>query len=242
MDQRTAVARTSVITETGRYLDLLHTVAAGLGANERPTAAGFQAATAPLAAARLTGATAVAFVVPARTDEIAATQALWRSRGAADLVLWPQPRAGRHAFIVLARTLNDNPVIPPGTDLVASPETVSALDESRRTGTPAVSDAYVLLRDRALPQDRQQLSFAFVAPVFAPGPAGQDPFQGWVVMGLRGQDFLGGVLGDASQGLLDGVLRATDDSGRAVTVAGYTTRGAHDLRREATFPVADRHW
>jgi signal transduction histidine kinase len=50
------------------------------------------------------------------------------------------------------------------------------------------------------------------------------------------------VLSTASQGQLDGELLATDGDGRRVTVAEYTARGTPDLRREATFPVADRQW
>lgn len=242
MDQRTAVARASVIAQTGRYLDLLKTLAAGIGANPRITAAGFQSATAPFAAARLTGATSVGLVVPAGPDEVAATAALWRSRGATGLHLTPRAGPHRHMFAVLSRALNSNGATKLGTDLAASPEAAGALAQSERTGAPAVSDTYVLLRDRALPAHRQQLSFVFVAPIFEPGPAGQGPFRGWVVLGLRGQDFLGCVLGDAGQGLLHGALRATDGSGRAVTVAGYAARGSRDLRRQATFPVADRHW
>ncbi|GIJ04546.1 hypothetical protein Sya03_38980 [Spirilliplanes yamanashiensis] len=240
MDQRTAVARASVIAETGRYLDLLQTVAAGLGAGPDISASGFQAATAPLATSRLTGATGVALVVPADTAEVAAVEAAWRARGAAGLRLSPRPGTTRHLFPVLSRPLNATVPATPGADLAASVEASAALAEGRRTGAPAVSDAYVLLRDRALPPSRQQLSFVFAAPVYAPGDGGA--FRGWVVLGLRGQDFLGGVLGDASQGLLAGTLRATDSAGRAVTVAAYQALGRRDLRRQATFPVGDQHW
>ncbi len=242
MDQRTAVARASVIAETGRYLDLLRAVAAGVGANEQLTAGGFRDATAPLATARLTGASSVALVVPAEPGAVAATEATWRARGSTGLRLSPLPGATRHLFAVVSRPVNGNRAAVPGTDLAASSEAAAALAESERTGAAAVSDAYVLLRDRTLPADRQQLSFIFAVPIFTPGPDGQGPFRGWVVMGLRGQDFLGGVLGAASQGLLDGELRATDGSGRPVVVAAYAPLRSPDVRRQATFPVGNRHW
>ena len=66
MDQRTAVARAAVITETGRYHTLLESVAAGAGTNGRFTRADFDAITVPLESAGLLGAGTVAFVVPSR--------------------------------------------------------------------------------------------------------------------------------------------------------------------------------
>ncbi|MEV6491688.1 PAS domain-containing sensor histidine kinase, partial [Actinoplanes sp. NPDC051633] len=67
-------------------------------------------------------------------------------------------------------------------------------------------------------------------------------FQGWMVLGMHGQDFLGDVLSTASQNQLDGELLATNGDGRRVRVAAYAARGTPDLHRKATFPVADRHW
>jgi signal transduction histidine kinase len=52
MDQRTAVARAAVLTETGRYLALLQAVASGIGTNDDFTGADFDAATRPLATGR----------------------------------------------------------------------------------------------------------------------------------------------------------------------------------------------
>jgi signal transduction histidine kinase/CHASE1-domain containing sensor protein len=244
MDQRTAVARSAVTVETGRYLDLLQTVAAGAGTNAEFDADDFRAATAPLNASELVGATSVVFAVPTSHDTITKTETLWRSRGANGLVLRPEGLPQEHVFSVFTRSLNDNEPAAVGVDISISPEADAALNEARRTGSPTVSDTYVLLRDRDLPENQQQLSFAFVAPVYAdPGTAtGAPAFRGWIVMGLRGQDFLGGVLGKASQGLLDGELRATNGDGRQVRVAGYTTGGTRDLRRQATFPVANRQW
>ncbi len=248
MDQRTAVARAAVAGEAGRYRDLLQVVAAGLGTDARLTAADFAAATVPLDAAGLLGTTSVAYVVPARAESVAATQAFWRGRGATGLVLAPSGVHPEHYFSVFHRGLNSGTATGGpariGIDLAPSAEGSAALAESRRTGRPAVSDTYVLLRDRGIPVDRQQLSFLFAAPVYTPAAAPErfPRFRGWVAMGLRGQDFLGGVLGLASQSVLDGELYATDGDRRRVRVAAFDAPGGRDLTRQATFPVADRQW
>ncbi|UQU68037.1 ATP-binding protein [Couchioplanes caeruleus] len=244
MDQRTAVARAAVTAETGRYRDLMQAVAAGLGTNPRLTARDFAAATAPLGTAGLVGATSVAFVVATPSGEIAETERLWRSRGADGLTLQPRGDPDLHLFSIFQRTLNNSAAVASGLDVASAPEGAAALLEARRTGRPTVSDAYVLLRDRTVPLIHRQLSFIFVAPVYT-APAADDDlprFQGWVAMGLRGQDFLGGVLGAASQGLLDGELYATDGEGQRLKVAAYDAPGRRDLERRATFPVADHQW
>lgn len=244
MDQRTSVARAAVVGEADRYRDLLQTVAAGLGTETRLDAAGFAAATVPLGAAGLLGATSIAYVVPARTEAVAATQAYWRGHGATGLELAPSGSHAEHYFSIFQRTLGNAGPARMGIDIAPSAEASAAFAESRRTGRPAVSDTYVLLRDRELPPDRQQLSFVFVAPVYASAtpPGGMPRFRGWVAMGLHGQDFLGGVLGAASQGLLDGELFATSGDRRQVRVAAFDAPGGRDLTRQATFPVADRQW
>ncbi|MFB9363808.1 ATP-binding protein [Actinoplanes nipponensis] len=244
MDQRTSVARAAVAGEAGRYRNLLQAVAAGLGTNPGLTAADFAAATGPLADAGLLGATSVAFVVPARTGDVPRVEAFWRGRGAAGLRLTPSGSHPEHYFAIFQRALNGNGVAATGLDVAPSSEGSAALVESRRTGRPTVSDTYVLLRDRGIPPDRQQLSFVFAAPVYSSvTPRGQVPeFRGWVALGLRGQDFLGGVLSTASQGTLDGELYAVNGDSRRVLVAGYDAPGGRDLTRQATFPVADRHW
>ncbi len=237
MDQRTAVARNAVLTETSRYRDLMQAVAAGLGTNARLTAADFAAATAPLDRARLPGATSVAFVVAADLPQVAETQRMWRTRGAPGLELQPKGTGAAHYFSIFQRSLDGPPTVSAGLDVAASREGTAALVTARRTGQPAVSDAYVLLRDRDIPAPQQQLSFLFVTPVYA-----SSEFQGWLALGLHGRDFLGGVLDQAGQGVLDGELYAEDGDRRRVQVAAYDARGRRDLERRATFPVADRQW
>ncbi|GLZ01522.1 ATP-binding protein [Actinoplanes sp. NBRC 103695] len=240
MDQRTAVARAAVSTETGRYRTLLQAVAAGAGTNARFDRTDFAAITAPLDTADLLGAISVAFVVATGPDDIGRAQATWRARGAEGLSLRAHAGAPEHYFSIFGRALHGGTPSSSGIDVAASSEATAALVEARRTGQPTVSDTYILLRDRGLPPRQQQLSFAFVAPVYTPGA--QPVFQGWMVLGLRGQDFLGGVLSTASQNQLDGELLATNGDGRRVRVAAYSVRGSRDLIRQATFPVANRQW
>lgn len=238
MDQRTAVALEGIQGETGRYAALMRAVAAGLGTNTRLTADDFAAATAPLKDAGLVGATSVAFVVPAAPGRVAATQALWRSRGAAGLVLQPKGTPEEHYFSVFQRGLNPGGRASKlGIDVSAAPEPVDALVAARRDGGATVSDAYVLLRDRDIPAEQQQKSFLFVAPVYEAAA-----FVGWLALGVRGQDFLGGIFATASQGILEGELDAADNAGVLTRAAAYDARGDIELHRERKFTVLDKEW
>ncbi|XVU22291.1 ATP-binding protein [Actinoplanes sp. CA-054009] len=239
MDQRTAMAQAAVQTETERFRALTEATAAGLGTDAELTWDDFDAATAPLSSANLIGAASLAFVVPATTAEIPAVQKLWRSRGSDGLQLKPIGD-GEHYFSVYTRTLNSAGPALNGLDVSAAPEAAAALEDSRRIGQPSVSDTYVLLRDRNLPADQQQHSFVFAAPVWT--RASTPGFRGWMVLGLRGQDFLSGVLATASQGQLDATLLAADRDGDRPVVADYTVGGDTDLERRGDFRVADRQW
>ncbi len=210
MDQRTDMARAAVLAETERYRSLLEATATGLGTDDAITWDDFDAATAPLDSAGLIGASSVAFVVPSTTALIPATQRLWRGRGADGLVLRPTGNRGEHYFTIFTRPLG-TAGSPVGVDLTAAPEAADALDDARRISRPTVSDTYVLLRDRNLPAAEQQRSFVFAAPIW---PRDPDPdFRGWIVLGMRGQDFLSGVLATVSQGQLDAQLLATTLAG-----------------------------
>jgi len=254
MDQRTAVARAAVIAETARYQALLKAVAAGAGTNDRFDGRDFAAVTAALSTAGLLGATSVAFVVagPAAGGD-AALREKWRARGASGLTLKPVANVEEHYYSVFQRTLRGPEISSSGIDVAGSPEATRALVEARRTGQVTVSDTYVLLRDRGLPARQQQLSFVFAAPIYAArspttaldgigGGTTTPDFQGWMVLGMHGQDFLGDVLSTASQNQLDGELLATNGDNRRVRVAAYAARGNPDLHRQATFPVANQQW
>ncbi|HEX5200001.1 MAG TPA: ATP-binding protein [Actinoplanes sp.] len=239
MDQRAEMAAAAVRTETERYSSLLAATAAGLATDHTITWEDFDAATAPLASASLIGATSVAFVVPGTTAQAPAMQRLWRSRGADGLVLRPAAGRDEHYFTIFTRGLGTTPG-PDGLDLAVAAEPAGALADARRMSVPTVSDTYVLLRDRGLPAARQQHSFVFAAPIW---PRAADPqFRGWLVLGMRGQDFLSGVLATVSQGQLDATLRAHNTDGSRHVVARFPAPGEPDLERESLLDVADREW
>jgi len=240
MNQRTAVALAAVRAEAERYRALIETTAAGIGTEPRFTWDDFDQATEPLGSSELIGAVTVAYVVPARTAAIPATQRLWRERGADGLVLRPADVPGEHYFSIFTRSLDSAVASPAGGDVAASREATEALTDARLLWQPTVSDTYVLPRDRDLPLARQQHSFVFVAPIWTRAPI--PVFRGWIVLELRGQDFLGGVLRAAGQGRLDGTLQATNRDGGRAAVARYTVPGKPDLWRAHDFPVADQRW
>ncbi|MDR7273271.1 ATP-binding protein [Catenuloplanes atrovinosus] len=237
MDQRTSLAQSAVTVETRRYVDLLRTAAAGLGEASELDARTFQDGTAPLAGTALPGATSVVLVAPVPAGDVAAAQARWRRLGAGGITLTPVPGSSEHLFTIFSRTLDGGVAPELGVDLTRAAEPTAALAASRRTGLATVSDAYVLLRDQGLPAEQRQRSFVFATPIHRGGA-----FLGWLVMGMRGQDFLGEVLAAAGQELLGGSLSATDGSGMPTTVATLPAPGEPDLHRESTVEVADRRW
>ncbi|MEU8818529.1 ATP-binding protein [Actinoplanes sp. NPDC048796] len=239
MDQRTAMAQAAVQTETERFRALTEATAAGLGTDNDLTWDDFDSATAPLSSANLIGAASLAFIVPATTAEVPQVQRLWRSRGADGLQLKPVGE-GEHYFSIYTRTLNSAGPALNGLDVSAAVEAAAALQDARRLGQPSVSDTYVLLRDRNLPGAEQQHSFIFAAPVW--NRASSPGFRGWIVLGLRGQDFLSGVLATVSQGQLDATLLAANRDGDRPVVAEYRVGGDTDLERRGDFEVADRQW
>jgi PAS domain S-box-containing protein len=239
MDRRTAAAAESVRTETQRYVDILLTTAASAGAQEVLTRSEYAALTEPLKSMNLAGANTIALVVPAADDQVGEVQELWRQRGAPNLTLDPYGN-GDHAFSVYLTSL-DGSVITPGLDLMRAEAPAAAMAESRRSGTVAVSDTYQLLVDARMPPEQRQNSFVLSAPVHQ---GEERRFLGWVVLGIRGQDFMGDTLARAGQNLLDLTLSAGDAGRRQVTVASLTAEveGERDLHRTVTVPVADGTW
>lgn len=243
MDRDTSLAEAAVRMEIHRYLDTLRTVAAALGAHETLTSDDFATTTAPLRDAGLSGVTSLVFVVPAQDAQLDEVERYWRGRGVTGLDLAAKGSGREHLFVIFSRPLDGAPGTTAGTDLSQSAEPTAALNESRRAGRPAVSDTYVLLRDRGLPVSRQQLSFAMAAPVYGnPTPSGTRTFKGWVAFGLRGQAFVGGVLDEATQGQVDAELWAGNGGGQETRVAFLHRVAEPDLRREVTIPIANRQW
>ncbi|MEV4280407.1 ATP-binding protein [Actinoplanes xinjiangensis] len=239
MDRRSAAAAEAVRTETQRYVDTLLTTAAAAGAQEVLTRSEYAALTEPLKSMKLAGASTIAFVVPAADDRIGEVQSLWRERGAPDLVLDPYGH-GDHAFSIYLTSL-DGSVLTPGLDLMRGEAPAAALAASRRSGTVAVSDTYQLLVDASKPPEQRQNSFVLAAPVYQ---GEQRRFLGWVLLGVRGQDFMGATLARAGQNLLDLTLHADDPERRELTVASLRAKveGERDLSRTVVVPVADGTW
>ncbi|GIF22432.1 hypothetical protein Ate02nite_51620 [Paractinoplanes tereljensis] len=241
IDNRAALISAAAASQLNRYVDALTLVTGGLAAAEPLTAGAFQRITAPLRYLGLSGVPAVAFVVPARDDQIAATQALWRSRGSTGLRLAPNRRVGEHLFAVMNQTVDGSNPPRIGRDSTLAPAAATAMRQARASGRITVSDPFPLLRDNLLPPGRRQLSFALAAPV----QSGEyRSFQGWVVISLRGQDFISATMQRFSQDLVDVTLLVPVADRPLVTVASLrasdTTR--RDLHRALDLAVAQAHW
>ncbi|MET8147188.1 bifunctional diguanylate cyclase/phosphodiesterase [Actinoplanes sp. NPDC049668] len=189
MDRYTGDLSRAISTEIQRYGDMLTDVAVAVGAQPDLTAADFTWITNTVSNRRLPGATSLDLVVHSTDSGVAALQSYWRQRGARDLTLKPVALGGEHAFTVLRRSF-DGRRRPTGTDQYAVPEAVEALQNSRTFGGFAVSRAFVLLSDRALPAAQQQLSFRLAVPVYRTG----NQFRGWLTMGVHGHDLLTATL------------------------------------------------
>ncbi|MFI5953702.1 ATP-binding protein [Cryptosporangium sp. NPDC051539] len=240
MDGRTDLTTAAVRTEIDRYLDQMRTLAAALGAQEVLTAATFARMTAPLKPMGLSGATSVVFLVPVPDAGVAAAQTEWRRRGATGLVIKPHG-TGPHVVGVLATRLDgQTAVAAQGVDITRAPAPYAAAADARRRGTVTVSDTYQLIVDQQLPAAKRQYSFVLTAPVTG---AGGD-FRGWVMMGLRGQDFARATLSRVAQNLLDVSLSARNaDAAETVVASLAADRSGHrDLHRTVNIPVAQRHW
>jgi signal transduction histidine kinase len=231
--QKAEVIEKSVIAEIERYRVALADVAAAVSVLDRVDAAGFANLTDPLTRHRLPGAAAVNLVVSAETSEVPEIQVRWRELGDPGLRLRPT-EAGEHFFSVLSRPLDG---MPPrlGFDAAAVPEARDVLQRARSTGQMATSRAYRLLRDSTLPAAAQQLSFLLAAPV--PGANA-----GWVVMALRGTDFLREAIGFAAGDDADVILSEFGTS--VVTVADWQPdRIDNSLPgREVMIAVPQRAW
>jgi hypothetical protein len=127
-----------------------------------------------------------------------------------------------------------------GADLSTQAEPTAAIRQTRYSGATALSAAYVLQQDLALPVAQRQLSFVLAAPVL--GAAGPESPQGWMLVSLRGQDFLGATLRSVTQGVLDASLQATDGQARLVRVAEIDNGRRPSLRRRAAVTVTQRQW
>jgi diguanylate cyclase (GGDEF)-like protein len=244
MDQHAEEVARAVTAEADRYCDTLSDVAAAVGAQSDLSAGDFTEITSRLTRQRLPGATGVAFAVPADNGQAAGVQALWRGHGASGLTLTAVGAAREHMFLIFSRPL-DGSTPAPGRDLSPAPRAADALRTSRTSGEVTASHTYVLLKDRALPAAEQQMSFVFAAPVtggLGTPDAGQ--FRGWIVMGMRGEDFMRETLQSQSQDAVSVTL--IDQSTTTPTVVARPQTSvparASALSRQRSVIVGQRDW
>jgi len=197
LDQRTTMVAHTLTAEMRRYSTSLLDLAGAVGAQAQLATQEFEAITAATDQQRLPGATGVALVVPATGAEVRRVQATWRRAGSPELRLRPAPgHSSGHLFVVLSRAI-DSTGSSAGADLSASPEAAAALSQAREGHQVAISAGYRLAQDAEVPEGEQQLGLLLAAPVYATSPSASDggQFRGWMVMALRGGDFLRDAIG-----------------------------------------------
>lgn len=224
-DARTELVTTAVESEAERYVVALELVAGALAAGGPVTGDRFDAATEPMVDVDFQGATSIAFISSyVTTAEVERAQRVWRSRGSTDLVLQPNPDVDRHVFALFSRPLDGSPEGWTGIDVTVAPAAFAALQDAALSGAPRISEPYELIIDQDLPPEERQASFSLVAPVL--GGPDQEP-RGWVLMGIRGQDLMGGLLDRAGQGRVAATLSVPGEVGQPpVRVARTGADGA----------------
>lgn len=246
LDTRVDAIEQATQSEVARYADALGLVAAALETASRIDAASFTTATRPLDSMRLAGASSLVFITPpVADDELADVQARWRARGSVGLELAPAEGVSDHAFAVLSTPLDGSSQRRTGVDVAGAPAPYEALMTAQESGAAAISNAYQLIIDQQLPEAERQTSFSITAPVLRQGR-----FAGWVLMGLRGEDFLGRVLWRAAEGRVGVDLVADDAAGDETLVASVPLRSGTDAQDDAQgltrhvsrLPVAQRDW
>jgi PAS domain S-box-containing protein len=240
IERQADLAAAAVAGEVRRYLDTIDNVAAALASHDTLSRDEFERATARVPGEALAGATALVFVVPSGPDDVAAVQAEWRAAGDGDLTLRPAEGVQEHYFGVYARQLDGYARLDGGTDLGGNGDVADVLRVARRTGHAAVSNAALLARDADRPTGEQRRTLSLATPVVMPGGA----LRGWVVLGMRGEGFFGGALGEVLQQRVTATLSATQTGGGLLpiaTVHRLATPG-DALRRHKNIVIAQRQW
>ncbi|MDP9795036.1 signal transduction histidine kinase [Catenuloplanes nepalensis] len=244
--ERTNTIATRLAAEARRYTDAVSLVAASLSNRPAVTAPEFSTAVAPVERMLLPGATTIAFLAPVARGDVADAQRRWRARGATGLSLRPvDVAAPEHYFYVFDAPLDGSADRMAGADVSTStePEPVHALRGARDGRRLTVSDAYWLLSDADVSVEMRQLSFVVTAPVFSAPEPGVREFAGWVLMGLRGSDFLTGALDTGGPEPVDVTLRATVRGARAdVASLRGSASGDRDLTGSSQIRVGNRAW
>ncbi|WP_412736589.1 putative bifunctional diguanylate cyclase/phosphodiesterase [Krasilnikovia sp. MM14-A1259] len=240
MDRYSSDLSRAISTEIQRYGEMLTDVAVAVGAQPDLTAADFTWITNTVSNRRLPGATSLDLVVATGDTGMADLQTDWRRRGARNLTLQPSAPGGQHAFTVLRRSF-DGRQRPTGTDLYSAPEAAQALRDSQAVGGFAVSRAYVLVLDHALPVAQQQISFRLAVPVYRPG----NVFGGWLTMGVHGTDLLNAALQAQAHGAIAADLLETNGAvvqTVASASAGRARASSRSLDRITHITMGARTW
>ncbi len=240
LERRATLVTQAVQSEVDRYEDALTLVAASAGSTPEFTREQFDAAVAPLAGMGLAGAASVVFLAPPVGDRgVARLEDRWRARGATDLRLVPAEGPDQHFFSIMSRPLDGSSQVRTGIDVASAAAPRSALVRSANEGGLSITTPYPLLIDQQLPEDQRQAGFSIVVPVRHAGR-----LRGWILLGLRGQDFAGGVLRSTAQGTISARLTARDEAGRQVLVADLAPSYSDelDISTADSVAVAQRRW
>ncbi|WP_344650676.1 diguanylate cyclase domain-containing protein [Cryptosporangium japonicum] len=243
MDRYADELAIAVTDRVVRYGETLRDLAAAIGAQSDLRGDDFARITAGLDNSRLAGAASISFIVPSTTAGTPAVQAYWRARGSTGLALHPTPGRSEHAFVVLERIFDNSATIV-GIDLAQRPQPTEALEVARANGTLAISPAFTLLRDEGIPALSRQASVVFAVPVYTGlGSTRPHVFEGWIVMPVRGQDFLSPTLLERGQGAVR-VEVAEATAPAAVLTTANPGRLVRDesLTRRRTVVVGQRRW
>lgn len=225
-EARTELVTSAVESEAERYVVALELVAGALAAGGPVTGARFDAATEPMVDVDFQGATSIAFISSSvATAQVERAQRVWRARGSTDLVLQPNPDVDRHVFALFSRPLDGSPEGRTGIDVTVAPAPFAALQDAELARAPRISEPYQLIIDQDLPPEQRQASFSLVAPVLE-GPDRE--LRGWVLMGIRGQDLMGGLLDQAGQGRVAATLSVPGDPGEQPVQVARTGAAVSD--------------
>ena len=246
MTQRVRVVESAVTAEVQRYVETSGDLAAAIGAQSDLTLADYRSLTAGLNRGRLPGISGTSVVVSATNSEIPQVQRRWRARGNHRLVLVPAGTGVRHLFSVFNVPL-DGSVPQTGSDLSQAAEPTRAMRAAAASDRVTASATYVLLKDRGLQSSEQQLSFVLATPIRGgAGTRDAGRFRGWLLMGIRGRDFLEETMRRASgETVAVSLFETPTSTSRAVQVARVTPAPVlvgTDLERTATVLVAGRRW
>jgi diguanylate cyclase (GGDEF)-like protein/PAS domain S-box-containing protein len=127
--------------------------------------AGFQAYTARLPLASTPGLGYLSYIVPLHPAQVARFEAERRAAGQTGFAVDAGPADGRYHVIAFS---GPNPGRTDGVDVGQVPMIGPALDQAADTGRPVVTDPFVRIQDRDLPEAEQQLAVGLYVPVYAP--------------------------------------------------------------------------